>query len=41
MKCNDWECPQNKDGVCSLKECKNFDEVLATVHNRKESQTDG
>ena len=41
IKCNNWECPQNKAGVCSAKECETFDDVLATVHGRKETQENG
>lgn len=36
-KCNDWECPYNKDGKCTQDECVSWDisEILNTI--RKEN----
>lgn len=34
-KCNEWECPHNKDGTCSTDECERFDDLLETIRNKK------
>jgi hypothetical protein len=37
-KCNDWECPYNKDGKCTQDECVSWDisEILNAI--RKENK---
>jgi hypothetical protein len=34
-KCNEWECPHNKDGKCDADECERFEDILETVRNKK------
>lgn len=34
-KCNEWECPYNKNGECTTDECEHFEDVLATIRNTK------
>ena len=36
-KCNDWECPYNKDGKCMQNECVSWDisEILNAIRKEK------
>lgn len=36
-KCNDWECPYNKDGKCTQDECVSWDisEILNAIRKEK------
>ena len=36
-KCNDWECPYNKDGKCTQDECVSWDisEILNAIRKER------
>lgn len=34
-KCNEWECPHNKDGVCDTNDCYKQDEILMEIHKHE------
>lgn len=31
-RCNEWECPHNKDGACTVKECPKMEEIYNIIN---------